>query len=135
MRRLVLASDQLEAMRLHLDACLPLEGCGLLAGRADTVERVLPVANQAQSEVRFRMDPREQVRAFDWMETNRLELTGIFHSHPSGPDRPSASDIAEAAYPVVYVIWSRRDADWTVKGYWIEGNHVTEVRLDIAGGS
>src|SRR5512143_3010555 len=134
MRRLVLASDQLAAMRLHLDACLPLEGCGLLAGRGETVERVLPIANQARSEVRFRMDPREQLDAFEWMEANGLELTGIFHSHPSGPDHPSATDIAEAAYPVVYLIWSRADTDWTVKGYWIEGNRVMEVGVDIAGG-
>ena len=34
-------------------------------------------------------------------------LIGIFHSHPAGPETASVTDIAEAAYEVVSVIWSR----------------------------
>lgn len=98
------------------------------------VSRIILVANQAQSTVRFRMDPAEQLQAFDWMDANDLELVGVFHSHPAGPDGPSATDVAEAAYPVVHLIWSRGEADWTVRGYWIEGRRVTEVGLDIAEG-
>ena len=121
-------------MRTYVQACVPLEACGLLAGTAGVVSKVIPVANQARSTVRFRMDPSEQLRAFDWMDANGLELLGIFHSHPAGPDRPSATDVAEAAYPAVYLIWSRREASWNLKGYWIEEQRVMEVGLVIADG-
>jgi len=117
-----------------VDACLPLEACGLLAGAADVVREVLPVANQIQSPARFRMDPMEQLRAFDWIESHGLELLGIFHSHPAGPDRPSTTDIAEAAYRVVQVIWSRAQGVWEANGYWIEDGRISDVELYTATG-
>ena len=118
-------------MRLHVDACKPQEACGLLAGKGESVGKVMPIANQMQSSVRFRMDPQEQLLAFNWIEANGLELVGIFHSHPAGPDAPSATDIAEASYPVVYLIWSHSAAEWSVKGYHIEGPRVTEIPLEL----
>ena len=109
----------------------PLEACGLLAGKNDQVERVLLVQNQAQSPVRFVMDPYEQFRAFDWIESNGLDLLGIFHSHPAGPETVSPTDIAEAAYPVVHVICSQARGQWKLRGFWIENGRVVEVALQI----
>lgn len=125
----------LERMRAHAQACLPLEACGLLAGTSNVVREVVPVTNQLQSPVRFRMDPMEQLGAFDWMETRGLELLGIFHSHPAGSDRPSETDIAEAAYPVVHVIWSLAKGVWKAKGYWIEDGRLSDVELYTAAGT
>ena len=93
-------------MRNHAESSSPLEACGLLAGKDGFVREVFLITNQAQSPVRFRMDPIEQLHAFDQMEAAGLELLGIFHSHPSGPETPSPTDIAEAAYQVVQIIWS-----------------------------
>ena len=109
----------------------PLESCGLLAGKNDRVEKVILVRNQAQSAVRFVMDPYDQLNAFDWIESNQLDLLGIFHSHPAGPDTASATDIAEAAYEVVHLIWSRNQGHWEVRGFWIENGKTTEVPLQI----
>ena len=92
----------------------------MLAGKNDRVEKVILVRNQAQSPVRFVMDPYEQLQAFDWIESNGLDLLGIFHSHPAGPETASATDIAEAAYEVVHLIWSRKQDRWQVRGFWIE---------------
>lgn len=113
----------------HVELHAPLEACGLLAGRNDTVTHVLFVENQAQSPVRFVMDPYEQLQAFDWIDSNGLDLLGIFHSHPSGPETASPTDIAEAAYEVVHVICSRRDGRWKLRGFWIAGGEAVEVSL------
>jgi proteasome lid subunit RPN8/RPN11 len=110
----------------------PLESCGLLAGKNDQVGKVIFVQNQAQSPARFVMDPYEQLKAFDWIESNGLDLLGIFHSHPVGPETASAADIAEAAYEVVYLIWSRKQDYWIARGFWIENGTATEVHLQIA---
>jgi len=115
----------------HVSRHAPLEACGLLAGRGKRVEKMIGVKNQAQSPVRFVMDPYEQLHAFDWIESNGLDLLGIFHSHPAGPETASATDIAEAAYNVVHVILSRKDGFWTARGFWIENNKALEVTLQV----
>ena len=132
LKRLKLTSRQLEIMRVHVDSSLPLEACGLLTGAGDTVQEVLPVRNGASSPVRFRMDPVEQLRAFSWMESRGLDLLGIFHSHPAGPEVPSPTDIAESAYSVVQLIWSYAQGAWKVRGFWIENGRLSDVKLDAA---
>ncbi len=122
------------AMRAHVETITPLEACGLLAGKNDSVEKVFLITNQAQSPVRFRMDPTEQLNALDWIDSNGLELLAIFHSHPAGPETVSVTDIKEAAYPVVNIIWSRNNGLWQARGFWIKDGRVTEVELRITGG-
>lgn len=129
--QLKIKREQWNAMRAQVDAHAPLEACGLLAGKNDSVEAVLPVTNRAQSPVRFRMDPAEQLRAFNWMEANELDLLGIFHSHPAGPATASRTDIEEAAYPVVHLIWSRSTDDWQARGFRFENGRAAEVDLQI----
>jgi proteasome lid subunit RPN8/RPN11 len=133
MQPLTLTKEQLEKMIAHVDSHKPLEACGLLAGLNSKVETVLPVTNQAQSEVRYVMDPVEQLNAFEWIESNGLDLLGIFHSHPTGPETVSPTDIAESAYAVVYVILARavNPRRWHARGFWIEGGECYEVTLHI----
>ena len=128
----MLDQTHIEEMIRHVNKHAPHEACGLLAGKQDSVEKVIAVRNQAQSPVRFVMDPYEQLGAFTWIESQALELIGIFHSHPAGPETVSATDIAEAAYEVVHVIWSRSDGNWRARGFWIEQGQVTEVALLIS---
>lgn len=118
-------------MRRHVVAQAPLEACGLLAGSKDTVEAILLVHNAEKSPVRFRMDAQEQYDSFQQIEADGLKLIGIFHSHPTGPETVSATDIAESAYEVVNIIWSRSGRKWKARGFWIEGGQVTEVELKI----
>ena len=115
----------------HVTRHIPLEACGLLAGKNGRVEEVIFVRNQAQSPERFVMDPYEQLKAFDWIEANSLDLLGIFHSHPTGPETASPTDIAGAAYEVVYLIWSRTEETWKLRGFWIESGRAIEVSILI----
>ncbi len=130
-QQLILSKKQWQEMLDHVDQQVPLEACGLLAGKNDRVEKVILVRNQAESPARFVMDPYEQLQAFDWIESNRLDLLGIFHSHPTGPEAVSATDIAEAAYEVIHIIWSRPQHQWQMRGFWIENGYATEVKLQI----
>jgi len=130
-RQLILSKKHWQAMLDHVKKNAPLESCGLLAGKNDRVEKVIFVQNQAQSPVRFVMDPYEQLNAFQWIEDNELDLLGIFHSHPAGPETASATDIAEAAYEVVYLIWSPNQEHWLARGFWIKDGAATEIPLQI----
>jgi proteasome lid subunit RPN8/RPN11 len=129
MDSLTLTDEQLQRMIAHVDEHAPLEACGLLAGLNSKVESVIGVTNQTRSAVRFEMDPFEQLKAFEWIESNNLELVGIFHSHPAGPETVSPTDIAEAAYAVVNVILARVNDSWRARGFWIEDGTFKEIPL------
>jgi len=130
-RQLIISKKHWQAMLDYVQKNVPLESCGLLAGKNDRVEKVIFVQNQAQSPVRFVMDPYEQLNAFQWIEDNDLDLLGIFHSHPAGPETASATDIAEAAYEVIYLIWSPNQGHWLGRGFWIKDGAATETHLQI----
>ncbi len=129
--KLVLTRKAWQAMRRHVSRGAPLEACGLLAGKNGRVEITLGIQNTERSAVRFRMEPRAQWRAFQRIEADGLELAGIYHSHPNGPDHPSRPDITENMYPVAQVIWVREDGKWRARGFQIEGGKATEIRLEI----
>jgi proteasome lid subunit RPN8/RPN11 len=130
-QQLALSKTQWDEMRVHVAKQVPLEACGLLAGKNDRVEKVLLVRNQAQSPLRYVMDPYEQLKAFSWIESHNLDLLGIFHSHPAGPETASVTDIAEAAYEVVHLIWSLSGETWKARGFRIENGQALDVPLLI----
>lgn len=129
--QLLLRQSQISEMIQHVEEQTPLEACGMLAGKKDRVEKVILVRNQAHSPVRFVMDPYQQLEAFEWIESHGLDLLGIFHSHPAGPEIPSPTDIAEAAYEVVSLIWSRRNGTWQARGFWIDAGQARDIALLI----
>lgn len=129
--RLKLSRRDWEAMRDQVAAEVPLESCGLLAGAGEAVRKVIPVPNALQSATRYRFSPSEQLAAFEEIERDGLDMLAIYHSHPKGPVHPSPTDIAEAFYPVVCVIWSPQDGSWQAKGFWIENGNFSEVSLEI----
>jgi proteasome lid subunit RPN8/RPN11 len=128
---LTLNRSQFFAMQRHINAEAPLEACGLLGGKNGVVELVLPVKNAAASRVRFQMEPRAQLRAIEQIEAEGLEIVAIFHSHPKGPSVPSPTDIAEASYQVVNIIWAKVGRRWQARGFWIEAGRAAEVPLNV----
>lgn len=128
---LTLKREHMFTMQRHINIQAPLEACGLLGGKNGIVELVLPVKNAAESRVRFQMDPKAQLRAFEQIESEGLEIVAIFHSHPKGPSVPSPTDIAEASYEVVNIIWSKVGRRWQARGFWIEDGHAAEVPIMV----
>ncbi|MBE3039388.1 MAG: M67 family metallopeptidase [Chloroflexi bacterium] len=129
--KLILTRNHWQAMRRHVSRRAPLEACGLLAGKNNRVESTLGIRNADRSPVRFRMEPRAQWRAFQRIEAAGLDLVGIYHSHPNGPDHPSPTDIAETMYPVAQIIWVRVDGEWRARGFQIEGGKVAEITFEF----
>ncbi|RQH03553.1 M67 family peptidase [Natrarchaeobius oligotrophus] len=82
----------------------PREICGVLGGEfGDERSRVrsqYPAANVAETpRTRYRIDPERQLSIFDRLEERGEEIVGFYHSHPTGPPRPSATDAAKATWP------------------------------------
>jgi proteasome lid subunit RPN8/RPN11 len=122
-----------QAMLSQLQAAYPLEGCGLMAGRVGSVQRIYPVANRLASSYAFEMEPEEQLHAMLDLEERGLDLVAIYHSHPLGPAGPSATDVAKAFYPeAAQVIVSLRDREHpTVRVFSIANGQIGELPLQI----
>ena len=129
--KLILTWEHRRRMGRHVSRNAPLEACGLLAGEKERVEFTLGIPNAERSPVRFRMEPRAQWRAFQRIESAGLELVGIYHSHPNGPNHPSPTDIADALYLVAQIIWFREGGRWQARGFVIEGGKATEIALEF----
>ena len=122
-------------MREHVAKVEPMEACGLLGGSRSRVEEVVPIRNVADSQVRFRMDPAEQIHALFGFEERGLELVSIYHSHPAGPPGPSHIDISEAAYPeAVQLIWFLEEEGWICRAYRYEDRGAVELSIDVVSG-
>ena len=121
-----------EELLAHATALLPEEACGLLAGRDGRATRFYPVENARHSPVAYDMKPRALVRAVLAIEAEGLELLAIYHSHPSGPARPSATDIAQAYYPEqAYLILSLHDpARPELRAFMLDDGRAREIALE-----
>jgi len=132
---LILTEAQLSQMIAHAHAEAPNEACGLLAGIGDQVIQVLPAVNIAEdATVRYLMDPHDQLRLFQAMEEQGLELLGIYHSHPSSPAYPSPTDLSMAYYPeAAYAIVSLLSGDRPmVRAFRIRDGQIVELDLSLA---
>ena len=72
---------------------------------------------------RYRIDPREQLRAFRSMDEQGEELVAIYHSHPASQPFPSPTDRDEANYPdAFYVLVSLRSTEPELRSFRILPN-------------
>ena len=120
-----------QQMHEQVRQAAPLEACGLLAGRGNRVEAIYPVQNMLKSRVEFRMEPREQLKAFESIEELGLELLAIYHSHPSGPETPSETDLAEWRYEAIALIWAPHQAEWQVRAFWLDPSSAAEIPIEM----
>jgi proteasome lid subunit RPN8/RPN11 len=79
------------------------------------------------------MDPKQQLAAMIDMEEQGWDLIAIYHSHPNGPQVPSATDIDKAYYPeAAHLIVSLIDkAKPQVRAFYIVAGTVTEIPLQV----
>jgi proteasome lid subunit RPN8/RPN11 len=139
MQTLTLSRTLLDEMLAHVAGLWPEEACGLVGGRSGRggrdgrAVRLYPVENMRHSPVAFEMDPLQQIRAMLAMEAEGLELIAIYHSHPDGPARPSATDVANAYYPdAVQLIISLADrARPSVRAFTIVDGVVAEAAWSV----
>lgn len=133
MKTLKIKRPLFNTMIAHLQANYPYEACGILAGPPGQAMHLYPIANIRQSSVAYEMDPQQQLEAMIDLEERGWQMTAIFHSHPTGPQVPSATDLAQAYYPEsVYVIVSLADRENPVaRGFRIVNGRFHEIILSV----
>jgi proteasome lid subunit RPN8/RPN11 len=117
----------------HARRGLPNEACALLSGDAGggRVRAVHLARNRLASPYRYEIDPDDVVRIVHRIERRGDALVGIFHSHPSGPALPSATDVREARYRVIHLLAGADGDARGLRAWRIEDGRTFEVPLAI----
>ncbi len=107
-----LSKDVLTEIHAHGEQAYPEEGAGFLLGD-DGVERlvkkILPLSNSREDAARhnrYLITPEDYLKAELEAGRLRLNLIGVFHSHPDHPNYPSEFDRDWAQPFFSYIITS-----------------------------
>jgi proteasome lid subunit RPN8/RPN11 len=113
----------------------PDECCGLVGTRDGEAVRLLKLRNAAASPLRYEIDPKDQLRAFDELDDAGLDLGIIYHSHTRSAPEPSQTDINLARYPdSLYMIVGVAGAEDDVRLWRIADGQVVEAPLEVVEG-
>ena len=87
----------IEALLAEAACAAQEECCGLLFGEANRIETAFPARNvHSTPATHFEIDPAALISAHKAARGGGPRLAGYYHSHPSGPPEPSATDAARA---------------------------------------
>lgn len=109
----------------HLERGYPNEACGVMLGRNGVVTEVVVADNQrtglpstggGSARNRYLIEPLAYLKIERDADKRRLEVLGIYHSHPDVPARPSQFDLDNAWPNLSYLIVS------VCKGKAVESN-------------
>jgi [CysO sulfur-carrier protein]-S-L-cysteine hydrolase len=127
---IALTAAQLAQLASLAKNSLPSESCAFLLGKGDRVVEVLPMQNADESAVTFSIEPSELLQAYDLAESKKLQVIGIFHSHPAKPAPSSTDKKFMEINPVVWLIYSTTEGQF--KAYLYDDT-VKEVAVKIKG--
>ena len=114
---LYLTREAREAIVAHGEQGYPNEICGLLLGKDDgdesrTISDTMPVENsfeEGEQYHRYLITPEAMFKAEKQARQKRLDVLGVYHTHPDEEARPSLYDRDHAAWTAwSYIIVSVR---------------------------
>jgi proteasome lid subunit RPN8/RPN11 len=132
--QIILSKDQKEHLVRHAKKCAPSESCALLFGKDDSdtvrVSEVFLAENVENSPINFTIANEELLKGYKQAEAKKLDVIGIFHSHPHSEAIPSSTDRKfMQVNPVVWVIFSNQTND--LRAYVLESEIVSvKVKID-----
>ena len=111
----------------------PLECCGILGGKDGTVGKAFEISNTEKSSIRYLMSPQEQLKVFEEMEKESMEMIAIYHSHPHTIPFPSETDVKMAFYPELasIIISLKEKENPVVKAFWIEKEQISLEEIQV----
>ncbi|MEM3065245.1 MAG: M67 family metallopeptidase [Candidatus Nitrosotenuis sp.] len=112
-KSIIITKSQRQSLVEHAKKNAPNESCALLFGRENensyTVEEIFFATNKDRSPINFTISNEELILGYQEAERKKLDVVGIFHSHPHSEPVPSATDRKfMQVNPVVWVIFSNK---------------------------
>ncbi|MBM2819907.1 MAG: Mov34/MPN/PAD-1 family protein [Nitrosarchaeum sp.] len=132
MQKITISESQKKILSNHADNEKPNESCAILFGAVNDqktiVKEIFLTKNIDESPVNFTISNEQLIKCYKTAEEKKMEVVGIFHSHPNSEAYPSSTD-KKFMYsnPVVWVIYSGISNEF--KAYVLESN-VLEILIE-----
>lgn len=135
MQKIILTESQKKILANHASNEKPNESCAVLFGTLDsqktTVKEIFLTENIDKSPINFTISNEQLIKCYKTAEEKKMEVVGIFHSHPNSEAYPSDTD-KKFMYsnPVVWVIYSGITNEF--KAYVLESD-ILEISIETQG--
>jgi len=99
----------------------PNESCAILFGKDNQVSDLFLTENIEKSPVNFTISNKQLIEGYKIAEEKKVDVIGIFHSHPNSDAFPSDTDKKfMQSNPVVWIIYSGINKNF--KAFLLESN-------------
>ncbi len=131
MQKIILSQSNKKILTDHAENEKPNESCAILFGKDNLVSEVFLTKNIEESPVNFTISNEQLIEGYKIAEEKRVEVIGIFHSHPDSDAYPSNTDKKfMQSNPIAWIIYSGINKDF--KAYMLESD-ITEIPIEENG--
>ncbi len=102
--------ENLDKIKAFVKNAYPHECCGLMVGKSNGQDKdvmeihELTNINTERANDRYEVDPAEYMKVDRDAASRKLDIIGIYHSHPDHPSKPSEFDGSRAWEGYSYII-------------------------------
>lgn len=128
MQKITLSQSDKKILAEYSENQKPNESCAILFGKDNEVLDLFLTENIEKSPINFTISNKQLIEAYSIAEERKLEVVGIFHSHPDSDAYPSNTDEKfMQSNPVVWIIYSGINKNF--KAYVLE-SEIKEISID-----
>ena len=121
LQKIILPQTIKKILTQHAKSENPNESCAILYGNGNIVSDVFLTNNIEQSPVNFTISNEQLIEGYKIAEERKMDVVGIFHSHPNSEAYPSNTDKKFMhSNPVAWIIYSGINQDF--KAYVLESD-------------
>ena len=107
MQKIILKQSDKKLLSQYSENQKPNEACAILFGKNNEVLDIFLTENIEESSVNFTISNEQLIEGYKIAEDKKMDIIGIFHSHPNSDAFPSNTDKKfMQSNPVTWVIYS-----------------------------
>ena len=107
MQKIILKQSDKKLLAQYSENQKPNEACAILFGKDNQVLDIFLTENIEESPVNFTISNEQLIEGYKIAEDKKMDVIGIFHSHPNSDAFPSNTDKKfMQSNPVVWIIYS-----------------------------
>ena len=128
MQKIILSDTDKKILSEYSENQKPNESCAILFGKNDKVLDLFLTENIEKSPVNFTISNKQLIEGYKIAEEKKMDVIGIFHSHPDSDAYPSNTD-KKFMYsnPVPWIIYSGINKNF--RAYLLETD-IVEISIE-----
>jgi proteasome lid subunit RPN8/RPN11 len=127
LQEIILSQTDKKILSEYSENQKPNESCAILFGKNNQVLDLFLTENIEESPVNFTISNKQLIEGYKVAEEKKMDVIGIFHSHPDSDAYPSNTDKKfMQSNPVVWIIYSGINKNF--KAYLLESD-IIEITI------